>query len=405
MKTESASAYSLNQDSFKSGKEMSEKALSKISNKNCDFAFVFASSEHYIPELFKGIRAVLGDQIQILGGTSSGIITNDFIGYEGIVAGILIIASSDVNFQTDMFEGLGESEYDTGKRAGKKLGERLKKENSSLLLFYDSIPNNPKDYLSFLRAVPMLSGIESEIVNWPPVAGVGLVNMARSAKTKVWCINQIQDESLLTIAISGNIQMDTTIMHGLKPASDYHTITKTNDNIVLELDHKPATELVKEYMGNPEDIDWKTAMYFITLGVNMGEKYGPFIPENYVNRMVLAVDEKTGGLIMIEGDLKEGDNCQFMRRCIETDMVKKGADDLLNSLSGRKPVFAFYISCLGRIKKIFGTEKEEAQEIQEALGNDVPLLGIYSGVEIAKVNNKIMPLDWTGVLCVFSIPE
>jgi len=60
---------------------------------------------------------------------------------------------------------------------------------------------------------------------------------------------------------------------------------------------------------------------------------------------------------------------------------------------------------LGRIKKIFGTEKEEAQEIQEALGNDVPLLGIYSGVEIAKVNNKIMPLDWTGVLCVFSIPE
>jgi len=30
------------------------------------------------------------------------------------------------------------------------------------------------------------------------------------------------------------------------------------------------------------------------------------------------------------------------------------------------------------------------------------LLGMFSGVEIAKVGQEMQALDWTGVLCVFS---
>jgi hypothetical protein len=36
------------------------------------------------------------------------------------------------------------------------------------------------------------------------------------------------------------------------------------------------------------------------------------------------------------------------------------------------------------------------------LGDKIPLLGIYSGVEIARVGGDLQPLDWTGVLCIFS---
>lgn len=32
----------------------------------------------------------------------------------------------------------------------------------------------------------------------------------------------------------------------------------------------------------------------------------------------------------------------------------------------------------------------------------MPLLGLYSGVEIARVGGQMQALDWTGVLCVFS---
>jgi hypothetical protein len=32
----------------------------------------------------------------------------------------------------------------------------------------------------------------------------------------------------------------------------------------------------------------------------------------------------------------------------------------------------------------------------------MPLLGMYSMIEIAQVAGEVQPLDWTGVLCVFS---
>jgi len=42
---------------------------------------------------------------------------------------------------------------------------------------------------------------------------------------------------------------------------------------------------------------------------------------------------------------------------------------------------------------------EEAEEVQNAVG-DIPLLGFYSGVELAKIRGKLQPLDWTGVVSV-----
>jgi small ligand-binding sensory domain FIST len=99
-----------------------------------------------------------------------------------------------------------------------------------------------------------------------------------------------------------------------------------------------------------------------------------------------------------------GDEFQFMRRSIETDMVADMARKLLDSLGKRKPLFAFYISCLGRVKKFLGTEKEESDEIRNVIGTKMPLIGIYSGVEIARIRDDVLPLDWTGVLCIFSKP-
>ena len=42
------------------------------------------------------------------------------------------------------------------------------------------------------------------------------------------------------------------------------------------------------------------------------------------------------------------------------------------------------------------------EEVQKFIPADVPLLGIYSGVEIGKIGADVQALDWTGVLCVFS---
>ncbi len=67
-----------------------------------------------------------------------------------------------------------------------------------------------------------------------------------------------------------------------------------------------------------------------------------------------------------------------------------------------EPWFALYIDCAGRTAAFSGSETEEASIVQEYLGDKVPLLGFYSGVEIAPLMGRSRGLDWTGVLLILS---
>jgi hypothetical protein len=396
-------SFSRSASSYDAGREMAQTAMQNAGIVKPDLALVFASAEHDSESLLNGVKSVTGNECVIAGGTSTGVITNDYLGYEGFHAGIMVISAADIGFRTEIMENIASDEYSAGKSMGQKLSFLNHYDDPALLLFYDSIRNPPDPLNLFNQATPILSGINKELGKLPSMAGVGLCSGIMNMKTtELWDSRNCYRDSILSLVLSGNVRLDTAIMHGCKPASDYHQITRISGNMILEVDNRPAIEVATEYLGKSESTDWKKAMFFITLGVNRGEKYGPFMEENYVNRLVLGVDEKRGAISLMEGDLKEGDYFQFMRRSIETDMISTTAKQLLNSIEGKEPLFAFYISCLGRVKRYFGTEREESEEIQASIGSRMPLLGIYSGVEIAKVKGKVMPLDWTGVLCIFS---
>ena len=70
---------------------------------------------------------------------------------------------------------------------------------------------------------------------------------------------------------------------------------------------------------------------------------------------------------------------------------------------GKTPVIGLYIDCAGRAAEMSNTETEEAAEIQRVMNRyDTPLLGFYSGVEVAPILGKSRGLDWTGVLLVLA---
>ncbi|MET2736267.1 FIST C-terminal domain-containing protein, partial [Staphylococcus epidermidis] len=79
--------------------------------------------------------------------------------------------------------------------------------------------------------------------------------------------------------------------------------------------------------------------------------------------------------------------------------------ELLEQTHPRRPIFALYINCAGRAAAYCGTEGEDATEVQRAIGPDIPLLGVYCGVEVAPVGADLQPLDWSGVLCLFTERE
>ena len=145
--------------------------------------------------------------------------------------------------------------------------------------------------------------------------------------------------------------------------------------------------------------------FFLTFGVNKGDKWGDYDEDAYANRLCLAVDKEREGLVMFEPDMVEGTEFQIMYRSLDLDYIAPKLESLFARLDGRRPVFALYINCAGRAAGYAGSDLEDALEIQRAVADRVPLLGMYTGVEIASVRGRPRGLDWTGVFCLFSVPR
>lgn len=398
MATKIGAAHSTQINSKSAAIEASTNALAKAGITKADFALIFCSGNHNPHDFLAGVQSVLGDT-PVLGGSSLGIITDDFIGYEGFEVGVTVFASENLSFHLFAQPDLNLDEKKAGEALGKQISDFGIKDSQALLVFYDSSKQSNPPMLNF--ATSLFEGLEMHLPKNITCAGGGLLADMLLNTTYQFYKNEVRSQNAVAVLIAGKCEMRTIIMHGCKPASAYLTITKAEGPVILEIDNRPALTVIDELLGTNHGIEWKDFSLFVTLGINLGEKFGDFNEKNYANRMVLAVDENAKSLIMFEPDLKVGDEIQLMSRSVDLDYIHTGIEDLKSGMNGSTPAFYFYINCAGRAKPYAGGQFEDAEEVQKGMSG-VPLMGFYSGVEVAKLRSKLQPLDWTGVLCLIA---
>ncbi len=361
------------------------------------FALIFCSGKHNAYDFSEGVRHVLGN-ITLAGGSALGVITDKDLSYQGFEVAVTVFESDTLSFKVLHQPDINLDEYKAGAALGKQIAATANPNDKAMLILYDSVKSQTPPMLNF--ATPLFAGMGEYIPEDMTTAGGGfLADMQLNT-----CYQFVNDKVLTQNAVAvliGNCTMATTIMHGCKPASAYLTITKTHGPVILEINNKPALEVIEELVGG-SGLNWKDFALFITLGVNKGDKFGVFNEKDYANRLTLAVDEASKALVMFEPDLQPGDEVQLMRRSFDLDYIHKNVNETLQTLGDKKPLFAFYINCAGRAKPYAGGTFEDAEELQKSIGTKMPFMGFYSGVEVAKVGATLQPLDWTGVLCMFS---
>lgn len=400
--TRAGIGYSDDPNSHKAGAEAARGALERAGVSACDLVILYSTSKHDPSALHEGVRSVVGRRPRLIGGYAVGVITNDWLGYEGHQVGVAVISSESLKVDMFMETGLNEGEHAVGVRLGRQIQAGRYEGEPNLLLMYDAIKQEVPEGFSLNTALPLLQGISEALPEWPNTAGVGMMGDLMGHHTYQWFDDRVEQQAALALVLHGGVRMDTVIMHGCRPSGAYHTITATEGAVVLEIDGKPALDAISEMLGPYGNKDWEEYPLYVTLGVNKGDKFGEFREQDYANRLVMAIDKSRRALVMFEPDLTAGTEVQLMRRSINFEYVGQRTRELFARIGERRPFFALYIDCAGRASIYCGTESEEAEEVQRAVGPDIPLLGVYSGVEIAKVGNHVQPLDWTGVLCVFS---
>lgn len=395
-----AVGYSDHPDSISAGRQAAQMALSQVdSGQSCDVVLLFATARHDQQMLRSAVVSVVGSACRIYGGGAAGVITNEYFGYAGDQVGIACIWLEESACTVFSETGLEISEKETGERLGRRLLEAGITEEDSLLLFYDAIDRSGGD-MRLLLATWLLEGLEKGMGFLPELMGAGLQGDHACTATGQYTDKGIEAHTAISMAFSEDICIDHIIMHGCRPASPYYTVTKADGSVILEINGKPAIDFIDEVLDSaiaPEQYP-----FFLLFGLNHGEPWGEYDENNYASRLCLSIDKERGGIVMFEPDMVEGVEFQIMFRSLDLDYMKPTIESLFTQLNGREPIFAFYIDCAGRCAGYGGIDTEDALVVQHAVGKEVPLLGIYTGAEIAPMGGRSRGLDLTGVFCLFS---
>jgi len=391
--------YSDNPDTNTAGIQSIKMAINQAKRADlCDMVLMFSTARHDQSLLREAVISVIGVSVPIYGGGAVGIITNEYFGYAGDQIAVVCIWLDGVGCKVLTDGGLKESEKDTGIRLGQRLAELGTKPDSPVMLFYDAL--DCEKGVRMLMATWLLEGIEKGLGFFPDLTGAGLMGDHACTPTSQWTGDGISEHNAITLAFSGDIRINSVIMHGCRPATGYYTVTKAHGPVILEINGKPAIQFIDELLESaisPEEYP-----FFLIFGINHGERWGEYDEDYYASRLCLGIDKERNGIVMFEPDMVEGTEFQLMYKALDLNYIKPKIDKMFDDLDGRKPVFAVYIDCAGRCSGYGGMDMEDAVVIQKTVAGRVPVLGLYTGVEIASIGGRPRGLDWTGVFCLFS---
>ena len=395
--------YSDNPETALAGRQAAGEALRRAGRPEpCDFVLLFSTARHDSYVLRRAVAEVVGDAVRIVGGGAVGAITNDRFGYAGDQIVLACVWLDGVTFDLVTEGGLLGDELAVGRNLGKSLAAIGTAPETPALLFYDAIDRSGGD-MRMVMATYLLQGLEEGLGFLPDLNGAGLQGDYACTPTKQWLGDDIGQHRAIAMVFGGDLRIDSVIMHGCSPATGYYTVTKADKQTILEIDGKPALTFIEDILQGA--VPTESLPFFLIFGVNKGDRWGAFDESNYASRLCLAIDRERSGIVMFEPDMVEGTEFQIMFRSLSLDYMRPRIEGAFGQLGDREPVFALYINCAGRAAGYGGVDIEDALVVQDAVAGRAPILGIYTGVEIASIMGRPRGLDWTGVFCLFSVPR
>jgi hypothetical protein len=399
METVAGAGYSEDPDSDRAGAEAAAAAMKQAGYKRCDLALLFSTARHDQRRLLAAVRRVVGVHARIIGGGTAGIITNERLGYDGAQVGVAVIGSDSVRIETFTAPGLADDEQRAGRMLAGRLREAVAATEAPVVLMYESVKRSTPEGPQLNMGTPLLAGLKAGLGTWPPIVGMALHGDPQWKPGLQYFDDQLKSQCVMAFRLSGGVRMDTVTITNLRPMSTYRTATRTDGAALLEIDGRPALDVVEELVGPA--VPSSNYPLMVTLGVNRGDKFGDFREEDYAIHLCVAVDPPRRALLM-DSHVAAGVEFQLMRRHLDFAQIRQRAQRLLERVAQRRAFLALYIDCAGRTSKYAGTDREEAAEIQAVIGDRMPLFGMYSGGEVANVGGDVQRLTNAGVLAIFS---
>ncbi len=225
----------------------------------------------------------------------------------------------------------------------------------------------------------LVAGLTSELASGVAITGGLSADGARFERTAVCLDGPEPSEQVVAIGLYGEkLHVGYGSLGGWDPFGPERRITKSEGNVLYELDGEPALDLYKRYLGDHAAALPASGLLFpLTIRNALGDS-------TPVVRTILSVDENAHTLTFA-GDVPEGYRARLMRANFErlVDGASGAAKISQTGLGTTKADLALLISCVGRKLVLKQRIEEEVEAVREVLGADTVMTGFYSYGEIA----------------------
>ena len=234
------------------------------------------------------------------------------------------------------------------------------------------------------KVAGLLDGLNASLPENVPVTG-GLAGDGLNFQRCVVGLNEVPAPGrLVVVGLYGErLHVGHGCRGGWSKFGPSRMITRSEGNVLYELDEQPALKLYKEYLGERSAELPGSALLF-PLSIDFPDLEEPLV------RTVLNVDEDDNSMLYA-GAIPEGARCRLMYTQFDRllNAVGEAADDSLTSLKGHPPELTILVSCVGR-KLIMGLRAEdEVEEVRSVVGEHCHLTGFYSYGELSPVGHTM----------------
>ncbi|OFW99449.1 MAG: hypothetical protein A3J37_00330 [Alphaproteobacteria bacterium RIFCSPHIGHO2_12_FULL_45_9] len=268
----------------------------------------------------------------------------------------LHVTSTDIDQPEDSFE------------AGRFLANQLNKEGlSNIFLLSDSTHIRGSELVRGLYDV-----LDDHIIVTGGLAGDG----ADFKQTAVGLNERAKYKRIAAVGFYGSsIHVNYGCVGGWSPFGPKRTITKSEGNVLYELDNKPALDLYKQYLGEEADKLPASGLLF-PLSIKPTQE-----SQREIVRTMMAINEQDKSITFAD-EVPTGYIAQLMRGdfSLLVDGASKAAG--LAQAGHANSSIAILVSCIGRKLLLGQSISDETEAVAEVFDHKIPTIGFYSYGEI-----------------------
>jgi len=248
-----------------------------------------------------------------------------------------------------------------------------------------------------VNADAFFQGLSESAPNLPVVGG-GASEDGTLGETFQLCGDAVSNDALCGVLFSGQFHHTIGIAQACQPISPVYTVTKSHQNLIFELDGRPAFEVFSEVVRQPLLEDLRRAAAFVFIGLPVDAERQRIARGEYVIRSIAGFDPRQG-VIAVGDYIHQGQKMVFTLRdgSASREDLKVTLEAQARLWSDHQPGFALYFNCLGRGRGLYGLPDLDTAYIRQYLG-DIPLIGFFTGCEIAPIQTQHSLHQYSGVL-------